>query len=770
MIDEFQDTDPAQCEIFESIWGHRDDVARIAIGDPKQSIFGFRGADLFSYVDARDALPVAARYTMRVNWRSSRGYIAALNTLYAHNPEAFVAAGVQYVPVEASAQAPADADGAALQFLWVPAPERKNQTREANQRCARACARRVRQLIDAGVKAERVAVIVRTRNEANLVRDALADVDLQAAYLSRDPVLATPEAKDVLRVLGAMIDPANAQALRGALASRMFEVPLPSLASEFADDEHWAATVMRWRGYLALWRRSGVLAALSQVLVDHDVPARLLRCRDGARRLTDLRHVAELLEEQAALTPAPLALHRWLAAMIAAPATANETRQLRLESDEALVRVVTIHGAKGLEYDYVMLPYVGNRAQRGSDAWVWFHQANDSGRHRGVAALVPDDADRARAEMEMAAEDARLLYVALTRARLQCVVAVCNMGSSLTASSLAGLLWGPGQPRMSDDEVRARLAALATACAHIAVAEPPAEDDARSDPKEPRFEPRVPVPRPFGGRIDRGWRVSSYSALTRSEHESRELPGLADEQADTVVAFAEPEDAPAAFPRGPGPGVALHTVLERWPEADDDEAVNAVLRRELAGIGVGGAAQLQSAAGWLRAVRSTPLAPLAVGLADLDDVNRELEFHLHVRQARTDRLLALMRDAGMNAAPLPVQALHGLLRGFIDLVFQHDGRYYLVDYKSNWLAPRAGGYTRAVMDAAVAGHRYDLQYLVYAVALRRYLRACGGDALAARYGGGFYLFLRGMRGTGTSGVWHMPPDVALLDAADELFS
>jgi exodeoxyribonuclease V beta subunit len=274
-------------------------------------------------------------------------------------------------------------------------------------------------------------------------------------------------------------------------------------------------------------------------------------------------------------------------------------------------------------------------------------------------------------------------------------------------------------------------------------------------------------PRTFHGHVAAAWRIHSFSALTRDVHSGPAIPraGAADDPA-------------LQFPAGSHVGSYLHLLLECLDFQGD-------VKRQVLQHGAQVAARFnldhaswgESAARWLARVVATPLDAHGLRLAQLPASARlnELEFDFATRSVNIAALNALLaRAAGQTLPPLEVATFQGMVTGIIDLVFEHAGRYFIVDYKSNFLGGQFADYERPRLEQAVYERRYDLQYLLYTLALHRYLRRRLADYDHTRHFGGiYYLFLRGMRPeTGPEcGVYFARPEVALLDALDrEIFS
>ncbi|MDC8013224.1 exodeoxyribonuclease V subunit beta [Tahibacter soli] len=815
LIDEFQDTDPAQWRLFRAIYAGRGDTGLFLIGDPKQAIYGFRGADIRTYLDA-GAAARPPHYTLSTNHRSSAALVAAVNRVFAYGETwprgAFAFDGaLRFHDVEAAGRKTRfvdDARSPALTF-WLHDDGVAVPSGAYQARMARACAAQIAaQLVRAGERrcgmvdaeggytplaAADIAVLVRNVAEARAMQSALADRGLRCVYLSdRDSVFASDEARDMLRWLRAVAEPGVERPLRAALATATLGLSWDELDRLNRDEVHWEACVERFRDLHRLWRGAGVLAMLQRLLHEFGVPARLLAANGGERALTNLLHLAELLQHAAQTLDGEAALVRHLAESIAwiDEAQTAEEAIVRLESDAGLVKLVTVHKSKGLEYPLVYLPFACSFKDASRSPYRLSYDAD--------GALVVDlaRADGDRDDDARLQEDLRVLYVALTRARYACWLGVAPVTrgqnkSPLVHRSALGYLLSGGEPIAAGGELAQRLARLAGDCDAIAVVAPPQSDAQVAPAAAPDLAPArryqaAPLPR---------WWIASYSALRIGGEAAPAAPDTAGEDnlveqagADARVRGATPPaaapDLPLAdFPKGPAAGTFLHGLLEWAAEKGfarsataSPEAHDMIARRCLTR---GWRDWIRPLDAWLPMFLRQPLAlpgaePVCLAaLGDGDRYQAELEFWFEAHDVdprRLDALVALRTLGGVERAPLDADRLNGMFKGFIDLVFEHDGRWYVADYKSNWLGREIGDYAAPALAASIAQHRYEMQYCLYLLAVHRQLRARLPDYDYDRHiGGAVYVYLRGVDG-GAHGVHVERPPRALIEAMDALFA
>ncbi|ODU10233.1 MAG: exodeoxyribonuclease V subunit beta [Rubrivivax sp. SCN 71-131] len=823
LIDEFQDTDPLQWAIFDALHGAAG-APLFLLGDPKQAIYSFRHADLHTYLQARSRARTLRSLTE--NQRSTPALLAALNALFGRHARAFVLPGLDYLPLRAGAKPrPGFVDRsearAPLQLWSLPrAPDGQPLPKgQARALAAQAVAAEIARLLAAARRGEvecaarplaasDLAVLVRTHAEGALMRRALAAVGVGCVELSQADVHHSADAEELERVLAAMLAPRREGALRAALATGLMGLDAAAIEALAHDEAALLGHVMRFAAYREAWVRHGVGPMLRRWLQQEQVAPRLLQREDGERRLTNLLHLAERLHEAAVQHAAPESLLRWLQQQ-RRHGDNGDAAQLRLESDRDLVAIVTIHKSKGLEYPLVFCPFLWDGSLGRSDALcagIDYHDEHGA----AVSDFRPDAARaevKAQLRLERLAEHVRLIYVALTRAVQRCVVVVGpyrsgNSTAQAGTAPLNGLLAGEGDalalPKKPLEPAR-----IDAAWAAFAAAEAPQVGlQALPLPPAPALAPRLVAPQSLAALpapVERApsWTLGSFSSLARGwRHEAAArdhddaLPD-AEEVAAAATGGAETarprdEDDILAFPRGPEAGECLHALFERVDFGDASTWPAAAARAlQLHPQPLVDAAQAQrQPRQLLRLLQDVLHAPLPLlapqgSLAAVPATRRlvEWEFNLPLQRLTPAALAAVLARHGL-ALPLPAFApLSGFLRGFVDLAFEHGGRWFVVDWKSNHLGDTPADYAGQALAEAVHAHGYGLQALLYALALHRHLqrRLRGYDA-ARDFGGAMLLFVRGLRPAwrgadgAPCGVFALQPSAALLDDLSALFN
>lgn len=842
LIDEFQDTDPLQYRIFARIYSDHQAGSLILIGDPKQAIYGFRGADIHAYLAARQAVH-GKRYTLTTNYRSTAAVVTACNRFFEYaerleagafrfrckNQETTDDNPIPYVHIRAAGrtdQLIIDHTPAPAMTLWWLDGEAGcpvGITRYRNTMAAVAASETVRWLHQArdhrsgfrtdadwqDLRPRDIAILVRNGTEAAVMREALAERGIKSVYLSdRDSVFATTEARDVLHWLNACAEPQHERLVRAALGTNTLALSLDAFDHWQRDELAWETQLERFRGYRHIWQRQGVLAALRRLMHDHQLPARLLAQPNGERLLTNLLHLAEWLQQAGSELDGEQALIRHLSEQLG-QSEAHEESMLRLESDAELVRVVTIHKAKGLEYPLVLLPFICSwRAVDGRQTSVLYRPKPMQGTLETYMEIAgksacPDaweQADDARLS-----EDLRLLYVAVTRARhaLWLGITPLKQGNAKQIQldrSAFGYVLNGGQGFATNDAVYQALVKLANHCEAIALQ--PAPQPSAHRLVEQAAATLEPAREPSHRRFTPWW-ISSYSALCLGRtttlvenapdaETAREETALEEASLDhTSEASARPDPNAISlhdFPRGPRAGTFLHGLLE-WAGSAGFAvaAAGSVQRRDL----LARRCALRGLEPWIEPLNDWLItmltrvwslpgeaadpAPSPLILTELPSsrVQVEMEFWVETRSVKIRQLDALIQQHCLPHEPRPelrAGQLNGMLKGFIDLVFEHQQRFYVLDWKSNWLGPQDSAYTPSAMREAMLTHRYDLQALLYLLALHRLLRARRSDYDYDRHmGGALYVFVRGVAAP-SQGLFRIRPPRALLEALDRLFA
>ena len=817
LVDEFQDTDDIQYEIFTRLFSTKDSLL-FMIGDPKQAIYGFRGADIFSYLKA--ARHVRAKFTLPDNWRSEPALISAVNTIFSNVADPFIFKEIPFEDARPGKNEFSSSTGTKTPLtIWyldsrVHAQPNKPITKTESVRLiGEAVADEICRIITTESEPWQpgdIAVLVRTNRQAQLIKGYLSVRGVPAVLYSTGNVFDSHEAMELEKILLSISAPSNHRYIKAALSMDMLGAKGEELFSADSDILQREYRLAAFHHYFQVWRRSGFMAMFRLFLTREKIRQRLLAFADGERRLTNLLHLAEILHQESVKRNLGISgVLKWLMEQRNVESQRLEEHQLRLESDERAVKIVTIHKSKGLQYPVVFCLYGWEGSFVTGNEIIFHQQEKSGGDQRLTLDLGSDfyDLNLIQAQKELLAENVRLLYVALTRAKSKCYLAWGRIKSA-DSSALAYLLHGSGCPKMdyhSEDLVAAlnkyvrgksdkeriedlnQLAEKSGGCIEV-LALPQEAGRVFFEQTETAEEM---VYRKFSGKIDRTWKISSYSSLVSRRMTDIDEPDR-DAFADwvghlsaTSEQWIDPQKSMEhntifAFPKGSHAGNFFHDLLEHLDYTSCSvDALNKLIQSMLSAYGFD--------SGWQPMIAQTIFHVLNVSLkADqpgltlssiaLKDRINEMEFYFPLNPIVPQTLASIFRRYGniedIGNFPILMEKLvfspaTGYMKGYVDLVFQHEKRFYLVDWKSNYLGPTIDSYTTGAIRQTMQESYYILQYHLYVLALWQYLRQRNpGFRYESDFGGVFYLFIRGVDSSRGSqfGIYKDCPQPALINA------
>ena len=797
MIDEFQDTDSQQYAIFSKIY--RDNPEKntgfIMIGDPKQAIYRFRGADIFTYLKASDE--AQSRFELTKNYRSEKHLVDGVNALFDFPQSPFIYQNINFTAVDSRddhLRFYLNGEAEPAYRFYLTESDKMNKTE-----MAKICAISIQHWLKSAaenqavfqnedtcktLQAANIAVLVRDKNEAALVKNELQKLGIASVYLSdQSSVFDSHVAVELLRILKACLNVAERPILN-AIATALFGLNAADIHQIQQNEADWQRWADSFAQYQQTWQRQGILAMLHQILLEQGISERLLSQATGERDLTDFLHLAEILQQAATLHESEAALLSWFEKQI--QGEGRQEAQIRLESERQLVKIVTIHKSKGLEYDLVWLPFlaVPSKDPSKKDINIYYSKGRDETlwdmENRNLTALYE----------ETFAEELRLLYVALTRAKYQMAFALPVQFDKK---------WNALHYVLSQGEIGKEIALSAPKDTEtlLQTFKEKMQDNVEICTK-PNLEafPALSIntkndelkAAEFAGNIEQDWRITSFTSIEQGHRRQNYFAESAgkkhvvfddtkdyDSQNSIEISTAllnENESNILDLPRGKQVGTALHRHFENCYFSDLANTEEIDTLRQSLQLDETLTEPLQN---WLQQISHTPLSnEIGIALADLanKDCIKEMPFYLAIRKHFDVEAFnrALKAYHHLPSEPLQFEQIQGMVRGSIDLVFRHNGKYYLVDYKSNFLGSSLTDYNQEALKKEMLHSHYDWQYLIYTLALHRYLQSVVPHYDYERdFGGVFYLFLRGMNGEPQSGVFYDRPSVELITELDGVF-
>lgn len=815
LIDEFQDTDPVQFDIFATLFDKNSNI--YYIGDPKQAIYAFRGADVFSYIKASQETPAANCHTLSTNWRSERDLIGAVNRFFTNCENPFVIGElIDFIPSAAAKESKGNkaplvirdhACSSNLVLWWL---KKENPTsrspflskENALELSINATVQEVSTLLDLSERGEAwlgerkllpsdIAVLVLKNDDAVRFKHRLDRLNIPAVISKSGDVFKTDEARELFLVLLAVAFPNNPSYLNTALSTSMLGFDAETIRSFVEEEtrlEDYEFHINRFAEYHEIWRGGNFIRMFRRLLADYEVRERLLVRTDGERRLTNILHLSELIHiESISRKYGPNGILNWLTEQWS-ETEESEERELRLERDDEAVQITTVYKSKGLQYPVVFCPCMWQRGIGGNQGDIVFHRDNKLFLDLGSANI---EAGAEQSDRETLSELVRLLYVAVTRAQNRCYMTIGRMGQKnrpiLNAVEYVmggGIADGDNLVQRFETEVNSWdedrfLEAIRRRFGQndsvMSIADPPDSIAAHCLPAgSAEEEELVYTPCSATNRMMREWGIASYSRLTAGEsaiieHAEEDSLLLDESETSNIEVISSPEDAFFEFPAGRTAGSCIHEVFENIDfSLDDSESTRKTIRETLLKYGLedknapedGETPREEMIYRMVSRVLQTPLdtgsTEILLGRIPAEQRLIEQEFYFPIHRLTPELLKSAfdnckMEDSDISGSlpdrigRLQFKPISGYMHGFIDLMFMYEGKYYLLDWKTNHLGADYSEYAPERLKGEMIRNLYVLQYTIYSVALHKYLtHRLPGYQFDTHFGGVFYLFVRGI--------------------------
>lgn len=804
LVDEFQDTDPVQYSILNSIYSPGNtNSSLLMIGDPKQAIYAFRGADVHTYLKA--GRETAEKYTLHRNFRSTPSFNKAVNTLFGQSDQPFIEEGIKYFDVEAGDEGSeneflVDGNPASGIRLIATTGIDSNKNDSYDFALSQTVGEVSRLLTEAGkgnvlikgrkLEAGDIAILVSSHKRAEELKQRLKKAGIDSVTYSREKVFESAEARRLETVMSAVLEPYNRAAVNNALVSGFWGKNLNEIYKLSIEGNVRQELTEELQELAEVWSRDGFYPMFRKLLFDGERITKLARYSNSGRILTNLYQLADIsarAEKEGKLDPH--SLHSWFVDEMAEP-DKDEEKTLLLESDKNLVKISTIHNSKGLEFPVVFCPTLwdvkgGNNRK---PLLTEFHRENGD----PVIRYDQQKSDVAewRSNIEKTAEEVRKYYVAVTRAKYLCVIPWVNHGASLMSGLACSLLGSSSAKEIAGKRTRLKAGTAYTGQEILNILRE-VESSSNGSIKLNILEEADEVDGSVGNkRIQKTdlqgkgcsgrhelpvqTRVESFSSL--ASHSTGPGEPDYDQVVESYLSLIHQKKEGVrernifTFPRGATAGTAIHKLFE-----DDSFRFESSLRDDHTILIKKVLGQYQIDEKWLpviqrmiRDVVSSRIPGLDLSVVKDYEQLREMEFHFEARQPSLEGILKIIRaGSNGNASQKPFRSF---MTGFVDLVVRQNGKYYIVDYKSNYLGDTVEEYSQEQLKEEIYKASYDVQYHLYSVALWKYLKSRKPDFnYESDFGGAAYLFIRGMRKGEGSGVWfHKPDEAVIRSLANEL--
>jgi len=782
LIDEFQDTDSDQWFIFSELFAKTDHYLYL-IGDPKQAIYKFRGADIYSYFSARKF--VDHHLTLDKNYRSHPYLVDEVNRLFQSrsNPFFFDQDLIDYYPVQSAKKnekidlSPVSDPLAGMVYCLLPPDEKEHTERWSSGKAAKEIrnftAAEISRLLDLDelkLQPRDIAVLVRSNRQAADYLHEFNKTGIPAIISGRESVFMSEECRELYVLLQAVAQPGDLSILKTAMTLRWFGLKGYDLVELWQDENRFGQWHERFIGYNSIWQKKSFLVMMSRLIIAEEVYITLASQQGTERSVTNIQHLLELVQEMESSEHFHIGQTLlWLRRMMETEFK-GESGELRLESDDEAVQIITMHGAKGLEYPVVFCPYLWYRTNRLQQEKHCIASHDKEGNL--IVDLGSDEFDNRRedAMREEMAEDLRLLYVAITRAVSRCYVMWCDVkGHGIVGDSfdspLGYLLFPAGKCSASEQQDKLQELSRSKSAQIITIdiggAVPPFDWHKGTDKLQPLY--------PSGRDLHTDWQMSSYSALTSlTEYEDELLPGQKEQKGVTPIPVI-------GLPAGPNFGNVVHDMLESIPfaelaaQGDHKTILSAKCRKYGVEVEAEPLIQLLQNVVTCKLLDFRGSGSFSLSSLQEDSCLKEMEFYFHMSRVETEMINHVLASEA-TVCPLSHKVMQGYLTGLIDLVCAHDTRYYILDYKTNYLGDSMEDYEPDKLSLAMRSHNYGLQFWIYTLVLHRHLKNVLTDYnYQEHFGGVFYLFVRGMKqGEVGNGVFSTVPDIELLEELDRI--
>ena len=832
LIDEFQDTDPKQYDIFFRLFSSPG-TPFFMVGDPKQAIYAFRGGDIFAYLKASKMCDQSA--TLQRNFRSGPLLVAGIDPIFSKHDNPFCFDAIEFSsvttpPTAVNRLVKDNKKVEPLQFCFVQRSNLKSDLQSSeivdkqgmiNKETARKMIPQIvandifallqsdnrlikkkegspdhmnsgqfnsDELNSNQISPEDIAVLVRTNAQADQIQSALSKLGIPSYQSGTGSVFDSTQAIELHDILWAVQHPDHKGYVKAALATSVFGFCSCDMVRLDRNEDEYFQWQERFTAYKILWETRGFVSMIMALFHSDEA---FLKQSSGLdeRGMTNFYHLIELIS-QALLKQrlSPHYLFKWYTDQLSKDLRDETADELRLESDKKAVAVVTIHKSKGLEYPVVYLPYLWEGKNVQLKDFFLFHDPQKD--HCLTLDLGSDEQETSQLlfEKEEQAEQRRLLYVALTRASALCRI-IWGGFKTIETSALGSLLHLGGV--MDDQTMIADLEQLRS-YAPQSIQIYNLVNSQFSEGQARYVEPNNGLPvrlcaATINRKVGAEWSISSFSAITHSVF-SQYTPGI-----KTITDKSEPQGQGentqgkritlSEFPKGAGAGDFFHSIYEDLDFTSNSNTIESLVQAKARLAGFSDPNWIETA---IQSVQEVLNTKLSTGYSEfyLNQVNNhqrfnELEFSFNVQAfdlstVKTGFKLSdpLFLQSGYvdKLSQISVSSYKGFIKGFIDLTVCHEGKWYILDYKTNYLGDCYKHYSQDAVFSTMAEHHYFLQYHLYLVALHRYLKLRLNNYDYDRdMGGVFYLFVRGMKPVFKSeyGVFFQKPDKAAIEYLSE---
>jgi len=788
MIDEFQDTDPVQYDIFMKLFNY-DGKTIFFIGDPKQSIYSFRNADIFSYIKVYS--DCRSFWTITTNFRSSEKYLKALNNIFNRNNPFLINAIVfqeAVSPVENSMNLFIDGDdNSAMKFIFQETDEKLSAETSMSYIIEESISE-IKKLLaysDKGsayfinkknikkpITTKDIAFIVRTNNEAENIHNALSKENIPSVMYSERSIVDTDEMSEIKLILNAVNNYRDRKSVVTALSTEIWGYNAENILSITTDENIFNSILYRLQEYRHIWDKYGFISFFKIFLTRENIHSNIFSLNKSRRRMTNINHIAEILHNTAVRYSLGInGLMKFIEQDI--NDEKKDSFEIRIETDSESIKILTIHKSKGLQFPIVFMPFLYKKP-RDNDAIV-FHKDNQIFMDISEGLYEEDEYMKNIniSDYETAAENLRLLYVALTRAEYRTYIGWAKT-DGLKNTPLAYLIHCKSD--ITPDTFTAVVKNFKIEYSDIindlnilynksggTISFLPAHNgenypfDAR-DSKPPDFKIRE-----NHVTITQSFQINSFTSIVHSDNEFRQTAlSSASSLTDNALTYDD-------LKTGALSGIFIHSIMQN---CDFHNLTHDVLEKLI----------IETAEKYfikninVEKIRETILNittgkiiskcdKISLNNIQKNNIIKETEFHFSVDSINYSLIKSLLSEY-YGYVDFPDNqniASSGFMKGVIDAVIENNGKFYIIDWKSNFLGNSIKDYGESNIIEQMRNNFYHLQYLIYLVAVNRYLANILPDYnYENSFGGIFYIFIRGFNEKSGTGVFYDLPEYDIV--------
>ncbi|QCI20006.1 exodeoxyribonuclease V subunit beta [Buchnera aphidicola (Brevicoryne brassicae)] len=790
-IDEFQDTNIEQYKIFDLIYKKKAKTALFLIGDPKQAIYSFRGADIFSYLYAKNK--IKKYYYLNTNWRSSINMCKGINYLFSKNNNPFIFENLSYIPVlpaYENSKMDFKIKGISQTSLSFFLQEKKEVNIENYQIwIAKQCANEINYWLhcakigkakittkkgEKNLKSSDIAILVRNGKEADIIQKELNKLNIVSIYSShKNNIFQTFDAQEFLWILESILEPTNEKLLQQSISTNILNT-IFSRNKKKSRNEYLHFIIEKLYKYQSIWNKKNIFHMTKTIILDYQNTLSSLKMDVvNYQTILNFLHIAELLEEKFRCFVKKFFLVKWLEKKIQKKTQPSYSELVKYFNQSQSVKIITIHKSKGLEYPLVWIPFSINFTQSTLPLYhnkKTFKMFFDETKHNKSVA---------KSDKERLAEDIRFLYVAITRSILHCSIGIAclkkkrkkNINNNDLHLSGLGYIIQNGNP-MNYENLFNKLSELKK---NNIIEIKSKTIDFKSTLEKKENISLIQDPILLNRKIDNVEKITSFTKL------SQENKLFVYNNQEIILANFSIEKKSNKnhleihnFPKGNMSGILIHDILKNLNFSKEKKINWFVKILEKYNISQKWSSILMS---WTYEIINTPLHNQKIILSKLKEKSytKELEFFLPIKNIlcckKLNKIIQKFDPISTLAPKIFFNPVSGILKGFIDLVFFWNHKYYIIDYKSNWLGKNESFYSYEYIKKEIIKKRYDIQYQIYTIAINQYLKTkIKNYDYKTHFGGIFYIFLRGIKNKKNNGIFYIFPDNLLIEELIVLIS